>query len=318
MHIVTRGRFAPSPSGEMHLGNAWTALLAWLQTRSLGGQMILRMEDLDPDRSKKAFAQQLIEDLRWLGLDWDEGPDLGGPYEPYNQDGRRSSYEEALQKLTAAGLLYACYCTRAELRSVAQAPHAGEINVYSGTCRFRATAGGEDVNKRQTSLRLAVPPIMIEFIDLCQGEYRQDMTVDAGDFIVRRADGIHAYQLAVVVDDAAMQITHVLRGADLLDSTPRQLLLFELLGLKKPCYSHVPLLIGSDGERLSKRHGDVSLAALRAKGVPAEIIVGYLAFKANLIKEWVPVRPQQLVELFQLAKLPRESVVIDIEEFYKC
>lgn len=302
---IFRGRFAPSPSGEMHMGNAWTALLAWLQIRSLAGTMVLRIEDLDPDRSKHAFIQQLMLDLKWLGLDWDEGPDVGGPFAPYCQGKRRDLYENALRKLANTGLLYACYCSRAELRSAAQAPHGGE-NVYPGTCRSR----GKEIKGQQAALRLDVPSRTIEFNDLCKGSYVQDMALEAGDFIVRRADGVHAYQLAVVVDDAAMNITHVLRGADLLDSTPRQLLLYELLGLPKPQFSHVPLLIGSDGQRLAKRHGDISIAALRRMGVKSEQIIGFLAYKANLINTCLPLKPHDLIDKFALAKIPQEKVII--------
>jgi len=317
MYNGYRGRFAPSPSGEMHLGNAWTAMLAWLQVRVLGGKMILRMEDLDPDRSKGMHANQIIEDLRWLGLDWDEGPDIGGPYAPYVQDKRRHLYETALQQFERAGLLYPCYCSRAELRSVARAPHVGDTYVYPGVCRRLTPDRLREMAGCQASLRLAVPTMTVEFTDLCRGVYRQELARDVGDFIIRRADGVHAYQLAVVVDDAAMKITHVLRGADLLDSTPRQLLLFKLLGLNIPHYSHVSLLVGEDGQRLSKRHGDISIAALRRQGAKAEKIVGYLAYKANLIESWISVKPQELVRDFELAKLSLNNVIVHTSELIK-
>lgn len=317
MNNKFRGRFAPSPSGEMHLGNAWTALLAWLQVRSCGGCMVLRIEDLDPDRSKPHYVESLLRDLHWLGLDWDEGPDKGGPYASYCQGARRHMYERALQVLKNSGLLYPCYCSRAELRQVAQAPHAGEgTGRYPGTCRH-LTLREQEIKRREgrkPSLRLAVPEVDIEFDDLCYGTVHQALAREVGDFIVRRADGVYAYQLAVVVDDAAMRISHVLRGADLLDSTPRQLLLYKLLQLPAPVFTHVPLFMGEDGQRLSKRHGDVSLGKLRAKGVRAEAIVGYLAHKAGLLPYWEPVTCSELIDGFDLGKLPRSSIVVGAEE----
>jgi glutamyl-tRNA synthetase len=320
MSSLCRGRFAPSPSGEMHLGNAWTALLAWLQVRSSAGEMVLRIEDLDPDRSKPVFIEQLIRDLRWLGLDWNEGPDIEGSYGPYRQDERRHLYEKALAELDEAGLLYPCYCSRAELRSIAQAPHAGEmLHSYPGTCRLLTIGqcSEKELEGRKASLRLRVPPGVVEFTDLCQGLYRQDILHEVGDFIVCRADGVHAYQLAVVVDDAAMNITHVLRGADLLDSTPRQLLLYQLLGWEAPDFAHVPLFLGEDGQRLSKRHGDVSIAALRRKGTKPETIVGYLAYKANLIDRWEPVTTIDLISRFDQRLLPLNPITVpkqDLED----
>lgn len=298
-----RGRFAPSPTGHMHLGNAWTAYLAWLQVRYAGGAMVLRVEDLDPDRSRPEYIKDVIYDLRWLGLDWDEGPDIGGAYAPYSQDMRRSLYQAALQKLECCGLIYPCYCTRAEL--AASAPHGtnGEL-VYPGTCRDRKAVS------RPAALRLLVKPGEISFIDELKGRQSQDISKAVGDFAVRRSDGVHAYQLAVVVDDAAMKITHVLRGDDLLDSTPRQLLLYQLLGLKPPSFCHVPLLIGEDGHRLSKRHGDLSLAALRQHGVSPEKIIGYLAFKAGLLDRWQPIKAKETIALFALAKIPVTPITV--------
>jgi glutamyl-tRNA synthetase len=297
----------------MHLGNAWTALLAWLQVRSMGGSLVLRMEDLDPDRSKPRYFERLLEDLRWLGLDWDEGPDKGGPYAPYYQDARRHLYEDALHVLERKGFLYPCYCSRAELRTVAQAPHTGEIvGGYPGTCRKLTLQEQAEKQRegRKASIRLIVPDICIEYCDLCYGLIRQEIAREVGDFIVRRADGVHAYQLAVVVDDAMMHISHVLRGADLLDSTPRQLLLYRLLNRPAPCFAHVPLFMGEDGQRLSKRHGDISIAQLRAKGTRAETIIGYLAYKANLFDRWEQVKCTDLIRGFELGKLPRNNIVI--------
>ncbi|HLN61721.1 MAG TPA: tRNA glutamyl-Q(34) synthetase GluQRS, partial [Symbiobacteriaceae bacterium] len=282
---MRRGRFAPTPSGQMHIGNARTALLAWLQIRHAGGRFVLRMEDIDKPRSRPDLAQQILDDLRWLGLDWDEGPDVGGPYAPYTQSEREELYHAALQQLTAEGWLYPCYCSRAEIMAIASAPHglSAEGPVYPGTCRCltpeqraeRAARG------KVPSLRFAMPDEPVAFMDGVAGA--QSFAAGAGgDFVVHRADGIIGYQLAVVVDDAAMQMTDVLRGWDLLDSTPRQLMLYRALGLTPPQFAHVPLLMGPDGSRLSKRHGSVAVASMRAAGAPAERVVGYIVqrFKA--------------------------------------
>lgn len=308
MHLI-RGRFAPSPTGEIHLGNAWTALLAWLQVRSAGGTMVLRIEDLDPDRSRQAYIDRLMADMKWLGLDWDEGPDVGGGYAPYCQNERRDLYQVALERLTAAGRVYPCYCTRAEL--AASAPHINDNeHVYSGICWHREVDAVRKVTKRP-ALRLAVQPGVISFDDLHAGYISQDIAKEIGDFVVRRSDGVHAYQLAVVVDDAAMGITHVLRGDDLLNSTPRQLLLYRLLGLIAPKFTHVPLLVDLDGHRLSKRQQALSIAALRANGVKAEAIIGYLAFKAQLLDKYQPVKATELIGSFDITKLPHGQVIIE-------
>ncbi|WP_094603971.1 Glutamate--tRNA ligase 1 [Sporomusa silvacetica DSM 10669] len=304
-----RGRFAPSPTGEIHLGNAWTALLAWLQVRAAGGTMVLRVEDLDPDRSRTEYGEKLMVDMKWLGLDWDEGPDVGGYYAPYCQAERRGLYQAALERLTAAGLVYPCYCTRAEL--AASAPHGGENErVYAGICRRRKLDDARQVI-RHPALRLAVPPGEICFSDLHAGFRSQDISREIGDFIMRRSDGIHAYQLAVVVDDAAMNITHVLRGDDLLSSTPRQLLLYRLLGLKAPVFTHVPLLIDQEGHRLSKRQQALSIAVLRERGVKAESIIGYLAWKAGLLERCQQVKASELIAGFAVDKLPSGQLIVE-------
>ncbi|WP_207857497.1 tRNA glutamyl-Q(34) synthetase GluQRS [Lucifera butyrica] len=305
---MLRGRFAPSPTGEMHLGNAWTALLAWLQVRAARGTMVLRLEDLDPDRSRPEYGAGLMDDLTWLGLDWDEGPDRGGLYGPYRQSQRRHLYQQALEQLAAAGLIYPCYCTRAQL--AASAPHAGSgERIYSGLCRRRPPVSGDE--GLHPALRLVVPSGTISFTDGVRGLIRQDVQRETGDFVVRRSDGIHAYQLAVVVDDAAMKITAVLRGDDLLSSTPRQLLLYKLLQLSLPAFTHVPLLISEDGHRLSKRQRDLSITALRRRGVKATAIIGYLAWKAGLIEKRQPVMPSDLVAGFTLSGIPAGPVIVE-------
>lgn len=314
MVTAVRGRFAPSPSGEMHLGNAWTALLAWLQVRSLGGTMVLRVEDLDPGRSRPEYAAQIMEDLRWLGLDWDEGPDVGGPYGPYRQDERRGLYREALAQLAARDLVYPCYCTRGEIQAAASAPHAGEgETAYPGTCRSldNRRRQAQEARGRRPALRLKAPQGVTAFTDGLRGAVSQEIAAACGDFIVRRSDGVHAYQLAVVVDDALMRISHVLRGDDLLASTPRQLYLYRLLNFAPPAFTHAPLLISPDGRRLSKRQKDLALAALRERGVAAEAVIGFLAWKAGLSDRPQPLRAGDLIGRFDPAALPREPVVVE-------
>jgi len=304
----------------MHLGNAWTALLAWLQVRSQGGTMVLRIEDLDPDRSRKEYVDQLIEDLHWLGLDWDEGPDIGGPYGPYCQDERRHLYQAALESLIQQGLVYPCYCSRAELRQAASAPHGSDRNnIYPGYCRNLTMAQRQfkEASGRRPALRLMVPDCTIAFIDGLYGLVRQNLRQECGDFILQRSDGVHAYQLAVVVDDAAMGITHVLRGNDLLDSTPRQLLLYELLELTPPAFIHVPLLYGTDGHRLSKRQKDLTIASLRARGCSPYKIVGYLAWQAGLKERWEETPPRDLITDFNVSRLTTRPIIVDTDVLQK-
>ncbi|WP_281349884.1 tRNA glutamyl-Q(34) synthetase GluQRS [Paenibacillus tengchongensis] len=310
-----RGRFAPSPSGLMHIGNALAALLAWLQIRKLQGSLVLRIEDIDTARCRPEFAEAAVRDLHWLGLDWDEGPAAGGASGPYVQSERLELYRQALDRLSADGLLYPCYCSRHDILAAAAAPHglASEGPVYPGTCRnLPAEEAAERASRKLPSLRFAVPYREIRFTDGVAGE-RTVNAADGGDFIVRRADGIYSYQLAVVVDDALMGITHVLRGADLLDSTPRQLLLYEALGYKAPGFAHVPLMMGPDGRRLAKRHGGITLAELRAAGAAPQDITGWLAWIAGLLPEPAPLPPAELVPLFDLSAIHKENIVVTAE-----
>lgn len=313
----------------MHLGNAWTALLAWLSARSKGGAMVLRMEDLDPDRSKERFARAILEDTAWLGLDWDEGPDKGGPHAPYEQDKRRGYYQRCLDDLASRGLVYPCWCTRAELRGqtahhpakdrvehahAVQAPHAGEHEpVYAGTClRLPPDAlAARRSSGREPSLRVKAGPVRISFTDMVLGPQSQDLALECGDFVLRRSDGVHAYQLAVVADDAAMRVTEVVRGADLLDSTARQIYLHRALGFTEPSFAHVPLMLDPDGRRLSKRRGDVDLGRLREEGVRPEAVVGYLAWKAGLRDSPLPVAAGELVDGFSFRPMPRGPVIVE-------
>lgn len=289
--MTRRGRFAPSPTGQLHIGNAITALAAWLQMRQAGGAFVLRIEDIDKARSRDAYAEQLQDDLLWLGLDWDEGPRVGGPYAPYVESLREPLYEEALEKLRQDGRLYPCYCSRSELASIGSAPHglASEGAGYPGLCRRLSEEERlAKAAKKTPALRFIMPDHALPFEDAFAGPQPSDGD-DRSDFVVKRADGMFSYQLAVTVDDAAMGITDVLRGADLLDSTPRQLALYEALGLKPPAFAHVPLLVDQEGKRLSKRDRSITLAGLRGAGVEPEQLLGALAHQAG----WID-RPERL------------------------
>lgn len=307
---TVRGRFAPSPSGRIHLGNILCCLLAWLSARQRGGRVILRVEDLDTARCPRRYADQMEADLRWLGLDWDEGPGAGGADGPYYQSRRTALYQAALERLTDLGLVYPCFCTRAELHA-ASAPHRedGQV-VYAGTCRrLTAAEAAERARLRSPALRLRVPEEEIAFTDGHMGVYRENLARDCGDFLLRRSDGMFAYQLAVVVDDAAMGITEVVRGADLLSSTPRQLLLYRLLGLPAPSFIHFPLLLAPDGRRLSKRDADAGLDSLRDRAAATEVL-GRLAYLAGFNPSAEPRTAAALLGDFSWEKVPREDIRI--------
>jgi len=299
-----KGRFAPSPSGRMHLGNLLCALLAWLSARSGGGRYLLRIEDLDTARCRPAYAAQMEDDLRWLGLDWDEGGSLGGPRGPYEQSKRTALYAAALEELERQGAVYPCFCTRAQLHA-ASAPHRDDgLTVYPGTCRrLTAAEAAEKSKTRPPALRLRVPKETVSFTDGHMGAVSEFLPTECGDFLLRRSDGLYAYQLAVVVDDAAMGVTEVARGADLLSSTPRQLLLYRLLGLTPPKFYHFPLLLDSQGRRLSKRDGSLGLDVLREK-YGSEEIVGKLAYLAGLNPSAAPRAPAELVPSFGWDRVP--------------
>lgn len=306
-----RGRFAPSPSGRMHLGNLFSALLAWLSVRSAGGRLVLRMEDLDPDRCRREYSRQLADDLRWLGLDWDEGYDRGGPDGPYEQSERTERYAAAFRILAEQGLVYPCYCTRAE-RLAASAPHRSDgQTLYSGRCRglTEKERAALEEDGRRAAWRLRVPDRDISFTDGHLGLFEENLARDCGDFIIRRSDGVYAYQLAVVADDGAMGVTQVVRGRDLLDSTPRQLWLHKLLGFLPPQFFHVPLLLAPDGRRLSKRERDLDMESLRLRFAPEELI-GRLAFLAGLQCAPDPASPPELISAFSWDKVPREDIYV--------
>lgn len=286
------GRFAPSPTGRMHAGNIFAALMAWLIAKSQGGRIVLRIEDLDRQRSRREYIDGVQADFELLGLTWDDGP--------YFQQGREEAYRAAYQALKDRGLVYPCFCSRADLHA-ASAPHRGEKLVYPGTCRSltpeeRARRAAE----KDPAMRIVVPHRAYSLVDQIQGQYRQMLDEECGDFLIRRSDGAFAYQLAVVVDDAEQGVTSVVRGMDLLCSTPQQLYLQDLLGLPHPVYAHVPLLVAEKDRRLSKRDHDASLEALLARFGTPEGVIGHIAWLTGIRDEDEPATPEQLLDGFDV------------------
>ena len=297
------GRFAPTPSGRMHLGNVFAALIAWLSVRSRDGEMVLRMEDLDTQRTSADFAEVLRDDLAWLGLSYDR--------ETPPQSQRSAVYDEYFEKLKDMGLLYPCYCTRSQLHSV-NAPHLSDgTYVYTGTCRnLESPPPG-----RVPAWRVMVPDKVWTVEDRVQGHYELNLATQCGDMVVRRADGCYVYQLAVTVDDGEAGVTEVVRGMDLLSSAPRQMYLQELFGFPHPEYAHVPMLLAPDGRRLSKRDRDLDLGELR-KRVSRETLIGTLAYAAGLIDRKCPISPEELAKEFTWDKLKGDSIYLDAQNLY--
>jgi len=313
-------RFAPSPTGHLHVGNARTALFNWLFARQKGGVMVLRIEDTDVERSKERFEGQLLEDLKWLGLDWDEGPDIGGPHGPYRQSDRLDLYREQAERLLKEGKAYLCFCSREELeRERAQALAQKQPPNYSGKCRavdpaeaLRRRASGEPA-----AIRLRIPPHPIRFHDIVRGnvEFSHE---EVSDPIIVRSTGMPVYNYVVVVDDALMQITHVIRGDDHLSNTPKQVALYEALGWPVPQFAHLSTILGKDRERLSKRHGATSIANFREMGVLPEALMNYLALLG-----WAPsggtreiFSPEELKKEFSLKRVNPAPAVFDLEKLY--
>lgn len=293
------GRLAPSPTGAQHVGNARTYLIAWLAVRAGGGKIRLRIEDIDGPRIKPGAADQALEDLRWLGLDWDG--------EPVVQSARMPIYRSALEELVRQDLVYPCTCSRSDVLAAASAPHAGDEGpAYPRTCAGRHAG---EVPDRPYCWRFRVEESP-SFIDRFRGPTRVDITKAVGDFVVWKNDDTPAYQLAVAVDDAAMGITQVVRGDDLIPSTPRQMLLYRALDLVPPEFAHVPLVVGPDGRRLAKRHGDTRLATLRSQGVTAESLTGLLAWSCGWIDTIRPVTATEVIPRFDLASIPKEPFVL--------
>jgi glutamyl-tRNA synthetase len=310
-----RGRLAPSPTGLVHLGNARTALAAWLSVRANRGTLVWRLEDLDRARVIAGLAEAAEEDLSWLGLDWDESPRLGGAYAPYTQSQRIARYERALDTLLAAGRIFPCELSRKDLDGIASAPHAGSGGRAPKIPRPRSLPPGWLADLRRgegaaVSVRFAVEPREIEFEDRVFGIIRERVAETTGDFVVRRRDGVFAYQLAVVVDDIEMHIDEVVRGADLLDSTARQIELIEALGGARPAYAHVPLVRNARGEKLSKRDGGLTLRALRSEGVSSPQVVGYLAASLGLLDRPLPCTPEELIAGFRWPLGRRDELIV--------
>ena len=294
-HVKPVGRFAPTPSGRMHLGNVFAALIAWLSVRSRDGELVLRMEDLDTQRTSDEFARVLRDDLRWLGLDWDR--------ETPPQSQRSAVYDKYFDMLREMGLLYPCYCTRSQLHSV-NAPHLSDgTYVYPGTCRDLESLPMD----RMPAWRVKVPERLWQLEDLVQGHFQQDLIRECGDFVVRRADGVYVYQLAVTVDDGEAGVTEVVRGMDLLASAPRQMYLQTLFGFPHPDYGHVPMLLAPDGRRLSKRDRDLDLGVLRQNMTPEQLI-GMLAFAGGLMEKPESISPRELAGIFTWDKLRKQDI----------
>lgn len=296
---MTKGRFAPSPTGRMHLGNVYSALLAWLSARSQGGEFVLRIEDIDQQRSRKEYAVQIDDDLRWLGIDWDER---------HVQSKRFDIYEQHLHNLEAMGATYPCYCTRADIMAT-QAPHESDGRVVHSMAQRLRDYSLRGSDKPCRSIRLAVPDTDISFHDGHYGEHTVNLAEQCGDFVLRRADGAWAYQLAVVVDDALMGITEVVRGRDLLLSVPQQMYLYKLLGYQSPKFVHLPLLCNEAGQRLSKRDKSLDMGCLRELYHPEEVI-GLLAYYAGQTDKQERISAKELLSIFSWEKVPREDIIV--------
>lgn len=300
------GRLAPSPTGALHLGNARSLLMAWLSIRSRGGTLRLRIEDIDGPRIRSGAMEQTIEDLLWLGLDWDGEPEI--------QTEHLARHQAALENLQQQQLVYPCICSRREIEEAATAPHESDgisaETIYPGTCRdrWRDEEHARAESGRDPAFRLKVTESAVAFEDQFTGPQLGELS---GDFVVRKRDGTPSYQLAVVVDDAAAGITEVLRADDLLSSTPRQLLLYRHLKAESPHFIHLPLIVGLDGRRLAKRHGDTSLASYRHQGVSARSLVGALGFLSGLVEQGTQCLPEDLLDGFDLNRIPEGPTVWD-------
>lgn len=297
------GRLAPSPTGSQHVGNARTYLIAWLSARSQNGRVVLRIEDIDSPRVKSGAVESAMDDLRWLGLDWDG--------EPIVQTQRVSHYQTALERLRALDLVYPCTCTRTDIERAASAPHLEhEGPIYPGTCARRRAA---DIPDRPHAWRMRVGDETIAYDDAFRGTVALNLHDIGGDFVVWKSAGTAAYQLAVVVDDAAQGITEVIRGDDLVPSTPRQILLYQALGLTPPRFAHVPLVVGPDGRRLAKRHGDTRLSSLRDAGVSVQALLGLLAWSCGWGERIEPFSIRELLPRFRLESIPRSPFILTAE-----
>lgn len=312
--VRPRGRYAPSPTGPIHIGNARTALAAWLSVRSRSGAFVWRVEDLDPPRVVPGLTEAQLADLAWLGLDWDEGPDVGGPHAPYVQSERSAVYEEALRRLAVSdtGRLFPCRRSRKDLLSAGSAPHGAEgLPPYPAAFRPRdLDPGWLDACPTDAAIRFLVHERPVTFVDRVYGPQTERVDETVGDFVLKRRDGLYAYQLAVVADDLRMEIDDVVRGADLLASTARQIQLLEALGGTPPAYAHVPLVVNAGREKLSKRDHGLTLRSLREAGIRPEAVVGYLAWSLGLLDRAFPCRPAELLPVFAWERIRRSDWVL--------
>lgn len=312
-----RVRFAPSPTGKLHLGNARTAIFNMLFSLHYSGKFVLRIEDTDLERSARVYEKRLIETLHWLGIDWDEGPDVGGDYGPYRQSERLEIYRPYIERLVKEGKAYYCYCTQRELEEERrELLLRGLPPRYSGRCRYLTERERRrfEAEGRRPTIRFLVPDETIKFFDLIKGEMRFEGAA-IGDFIIVRSSGVPAYNLAVVIDDALMEITHVIRGEDHLSNTPCQLFLYKALGLKPPKFAHHPLLLGPDRTKLSKRHGDVSVEEYREKGFLPEALLNYLVITGTVLeREREIFSKEEMIKLFKLEKLSKSNAIFDLSK----
>lgn len=312
------GRLAPSPTGALHLGNARSFLCAWLSMRQQRGCVILRIEDIDSPRVKPWARESTLTDLRWLGLDWDQGPDVGGPDVPYVQSERIEHYQPVLQQLIERDLVYPCDCSRSEVASSASAPHeALEGPIYSGNCRQRKAQDARLFKASEFAWRFRASRVSRTWHDKVSGLHTAQVSSQLGDFIIAKGDGSPAYQLAVVVDDYLMAVTEVMRGNDLVPSTFRQLDLLAAFQWPAPRYAHLPLMVGPDGRRLAKRHGDTRLSWFRESGYQPDQIVGYLAWTAGLVRVPTRLHPSELMDVWSPLSLAPAPTVVSLPDVLK-
>lgn len=308
-----RTRLAPSPTGALHLGNARTFLFTWLRARSVGGQLVMRVEDLDHPKVKPEKIEEIYTDLKWLGIDWDEGPGLNEKCGPYIQTQRVEFYEQAFERLHQMGKIYPCTCSRADIEAAQSAPHVGDELIYANTCRDKYTDAEHAKNKsgKEPAWRFHAPSGESVFTDIFCGTQVEDLQIFSGDFVIARNPKQAAYQLAVVVDDAAMKITEVIRADDLLASTHRQIALYEALGLTPPEFLHLPLVIGEDGRRLAKRHGDSRISCIRNNTkTSAQKVIGWLGYTLGLVEFGCDLGVKDLLEKFEIKKIPHKPYVV--------
>lgn len=316
--METRVRFAPSPTGHLHIGNARTAILNWLFARHTGGKFILRIEDTDPERSLESYIDQIVEDLRWLGLHWDEGPVVGGDFGPYRQSQRLEIYQQYVKKLLDEGKAYYCYCTPEELERMKKESHSrGEAGFYNRRCLHLTEEEREKFisEGRKPAVRYKVPDNEeVIFNDIVKGELRFE-TENISDFVIVRSEGIPTYNFAAVVDDGLMKISHVIRGDDHVSNTPRQILLYQALGFELPQFAHIPMILGQDRTRLSKRHGATSLDQYRLKGYLPEALINYLSllsWSSSTGDEILSI--QRLIDEFDFSRMSKSAAMFDFEK----